>query len=348
MTWAWAKRLQTLAHIQVEKDAGRLTHPALVIAPVSLMGNWEREAARFCPGLRCLVLHGAGRHAVSRMQSPSTTWSSPRTRCCSATASAGCKARWHLVVLDEAQNIKNANTHAAQVAGAVAGRHRLCLSGTPMENNLGELWSLFHFLMPGFLGSQKRFARAVSQTHRETGRAPSATRQLRARVTPFMLRRTKVAGGARAAAQDRNRDARSSYQANRPTCTKPFAWAWKRPCAKHCNTKGPGASSQITILDALLKLRQVCCDPQLVLKLEAAQKGAPVRPSSTQLMEMLPEMLAEGRRILLFSQFTSMLSLIEVPSLSKRKPAMGQAHRSEPETRRASSTSSPAARCRCS
>jgi len=95
------------------------------------------------------------------------------------------------VVLDEAQNIKNANTHAAEVVTSLNARHRLCLSGTPMENNLGEIWSLFHFLMPGFLGSQKRFTELFRKPIEKLG-DPEALQQLRARVTPFMLRRTKA------------------------------------------------------------------------------------------------------------------------------------------------------------
>jgi SNF2 family DNA or RNA helicase len=184
------KTLQALAHIQIEKDAGRLTHPALIIAPVSLMGNWKREAERFCPDLRALVIHGADRHEVagSMMEhdiviAPYSLLHRDRERWLEAT--------WHLVVLDEAQNIKNANTHAAEVASELKARHRLCLSGTPMENNLGEIWSLFHFLMPGFLGSQKRFTELFRKPIEKQG-DPEAMFQLRARVTPFMLRRTKA------------------------------------------------------------------------------------------------------------------------------------------------------------
>ena len=98
---------------------------------------------------------------------------------------------WHLLVLDEAQNIKNASTHAAQVVSSLDARHRLCLSGTPMENHLGEIWSLFHFLMPGFLGSQARFTQLFRTPIEKQGDSERMA-QLRARITPFMLRRTKA------------------------------------------------------------------------------------------------------------------------------------------------------------
>ena len=299
------KTLQTLVHIQIEKDAGRLTHPALIIAPVSLMGNWQRETERFCPGLRSLVIHGKDRHeVVGNMMAhdiviaPYSLLHRDRER--------WLEAQWHLVVLDEAQNIKNANTHAAQVASELNSHHRLCLSGTPMENHLGEIWSLFHFLMPGFLGSQKRFTELFRAPIEKQG-DPEALQQLRARVTPFMLRRTKalVAHELPPKVETVMRVELSGKQAD---LYETIRLGMEKTVREALDAKGL-AKSQITILDALLKLRQVCCDPHL-LKLDAAKK---VKASAKleQLMAMLPEMLAEGRRILLFSQFTSMLTLIE-------------------------------------
>ena len=184
------KTVQTLVHIQVEKDAGRLTRPALIIAPVSLMGNWQREAARFCPQLRSLVIHGKDRHGVTDSIARHDLVIAPYSLL-QRDRESWLQTPWHLVVLDEAQNIKNASTHAAQVVGALQTRHRLCLSGTPMENHLGEIWSLFHFLMPGFLGSQKRFGELFRTPIEKLGN-PERLAQLRARVTPFMLRRTKA------------------------------------------------------------------------------------------------------------------------------------------------------------
>jgi superfamily II DNA or RNA helicase len=299
------KTVQTLAHIQVEKDAGRLTAPALIVAPVSLMGNWQREAARFCPGLRTLVLHGQDRHAAADQLSQHDIVIAPYSLL-HRDRERWLQTEWHLVVLDEAQNIKNASTNAAQVVSQLVTRHRLCLSGTPMENHLGEIWSLFHFLMPGFLGSEARFKKLFRTPIEKHGDGERLA-QLRHRITPFMLRRTKdlvatelppkVETVMRAELQGKQADL---YETIRLTTEKAVREA--------LDAKGL-AKSHITVLDALLKLRQVCCDPRLV-PLEAARK---VTQSAKleQLMEMLPEMLAEGRRVLLFSQFTSMLSLIE-------------------------------------
>jgi superfamily II DNA or RNA helicase len=306
------KTLQTLAHIQIEKDAGRLTAPALIIAPVSLMGNWRKEAERFCPDLRTLVIHGADRHEVSGSTHAHDVVIAPYSLL-PRDREGWLQAQWHLVVLDEAQNIKNANTHAAQVVTGLQTRHRLCLSGTPMENHLGELWSLFHFLMPGFLGSQKRFTELFRNPIEKQG-DPEALRQLRARVTPFMLRRTKalVAHELPPKVETVMRVELSGKQAD---LYETIRLGMEKTVREALSTKGL-AKSQITILDALLKLRQVCCDPHL-LKLDAAKK---VKASAKldQLMELLPDMLAEGRRILLFSQFTSMLTLIEA-ELAKRQ-----------------------------
>ena len=305
------KTLQTLAHIQIEKDAGRLTHPALIIAPVSLMGNWKREAERFCPGLRSLVHHGQDRHDSADSMAEHDIVIAPYSLL-HRDRERWLDAQWHIVVLDEAQNIKNAATNAAQVAGELNAKHRLCLSGTPMENNLGEIWSLFHFLMPGFLGSQKRF-QELFRTPIEKQGDPEALHQLRARVTPFMLRRTKVlvANELPPKVETVMRVELSGKQAD---LYETIRLGMEKTVREALDTKGL-AKSQITILDALLKLRQVCCDPHL-LKLDAAKK---VKASAKleQLMEMLPEMLAEGRRILVFSQFTSMLTLIET-ELQKR------------------------------
>ncbi|MBX9835161.1 MAG: DEAD/DEAH box helicase, partial [Burkholderiaceae bacterium] len=222
-------------------------------------------------------------------------------------------AQWHMVVLDEAQNIKNAHTHAAQVVGQLQAKHRLCLSGTPMENHLGEIWSLFHFLMPGFLGSYKRFTELFRTPIEKQGNTERLA-QLRARITPFMLRRTKalVAHELPPKIETVVQVQLSGAQAD---LYETIRLGMEKTVREALASKGL-AKSQITILDALLKLRQVCCDPRL-LALDAAKK---VNTSAKleQLMEMLTEMLAEGRRVLLFSQFTTMLTLIEV-ELKKRQ-----------------------------
>ncbi|MBN9422109.1 MAG: DEAD/DEAH box helicase [Candidatus Accumulibacter sp.] len=299
------KTAQTLAHLLLEKEGGRLDRPALIVLPTSLVFNWQREAERFAPGLRVLALHGKDRalhfdriaeHDVCLTTYP-LLWRDEEV----LTAQD-----WHLLILDEAQTVKNAASKAAVVVRKLRARHRLCLTGTPLENHLGELWAQFDFLLPGFLGDARQFTsawRTPIEKHGNTLRRELLARRIR----PFVLRRRKddVArdlppkttivravqlGGAQ----------RDLYETVRSAMDKQVRDA--------ISAKG-FARSQIVILDALLKLRQVCCDPRL-LKLPAAARVRE-RAKLDLLMDVLPEMIDEGRRVLLFSQFTGMLDLIE-------------------------------------
>ena len=192
------------------------------------------------------------------------------------------------------------------MVGELDTRHRLCLSGTPIENHLGEIWSLFHFLMPGFLGSQAKFQQRFRNPIEKHGDGQRLA-QLRARLTPFILRRTKqlVAHELPPKVESVMSVELSGKQAD---LYETIRLSMEKAVRDAIADKGL-AKSQIVFLDALLKLRQVCCDPRLVKTAAAAKVKTSAKLE--QLMEMLPEMLAEGRRVLLFSQFTSMLSLIE-------------------------------------
>jgi superfamily II DNA or RNA helicase len=298
------KTIQTLAHILLEKEAGRLTAPALVVAPTSLMGNWQAEAARFAPGLRVLLLHGTQRlqrfGEIGQHDLVLTTYALlPRDE-------AQLRAhRFHLLILDESQYIKNRRSKAAQTAALLAAEHRLCLTGTPLQNHLGELWAQFDFLMPGLLGDEKSFNanfRKPIEHHGDTARNDFLVR----RIKPFLLRRTKDAVATELPAKtEMVREVeltglqRDLYETVR--------LAMDRKVRDAIASKGV-ARSQIIILDALLKLRQVCCDPRLVKG--HATRGAPSAKLG-ELMAMIAELLDEGRKILVFSQFTSMLALIE-------------------------------------
>ncbi|MCY4754474.1 DEAD/DEAH box helicase [Pelomonas aquatica] len=299
------KTLQTLAHLLCEQQAGRLDAPCLVVAPVSLLGNWRREAARFAPALRTRVWHGSSRHDGDFAQdcdlliAPYSLLQRDRERWLAQ--------RWHVVVLDEAQHIKNASTQAAQVVSALDARQRIALSGTPLENHLGELWSLFHFLMPGFLGSQARF-KTLFRTPIEKQGLAEPLQRLRRRVTPFMLRRTREAVAAELPPRIES-TLPVTLEGGQADLYETIRLATERTVREALAAQGL-ARSQIQVLDALLKLRQACCDPRLVKGVPAAAK-ARASAKLALLMELLSELLAEGRRVLLFSQFTSMLALIE-------------------------------------
>ncbi len=303
------KTVQALAHLAIEKRAGRMKHPSLIVAPTSLMGNWRREAAQFTPGLKVLVLHGPERSehfaTLDNYDIILTTYPLlPRDHEVLLAKS------WHYLILDEAQQIKNPRSQAAQLVRELQAKHRLCLTGTPMENHLGELWAQFDFLLPGFLGDQKSFVRHYRTPIEKQGDNDKLKR-LTQRTAPFMLRRTKEVVASELPPKSEllrtvpieGRQA-ALYESIRLSMEKKVRDAIAR--------KGL-ARSHITILDALLKLRQVCCDPRLLPAGTGGVKtGKPIASAKlAMLMELLPEMLDEGRRILLFSQFTSMLSLIE-------------------------------------
>ena len=183
------KTIQALAFLCVEKAAGRLDRPALVVAPTSLMGNWAREAERFAPGLRVLTLHGSARKArfdaIPDHDLVLTTYPLVgRDRAVLA------EQEWHLLLLDEAQTIKNPGAATTKLILSLAARHRFCLTGTPLENNLGELWSLFSFACPGLLGNCRGFVSAWRTPIEKNGDVERG-RMLARRVRPFLLRRTK-------------------------------------------------------------------------------------------------------------------------------------------------------------
>jgi len=299
------KTVQTLAHLLIEKQQGRMQQPCLIIAPTSLMGNWRREANRFTPELSVLVLHGLDRHAhfdkISQHDLILTTY--PLLR---RDKEQLLEQQFHYIILDEAQAIKNPKSQTAQVVYALQASHRLCLTGTPMENHLGELWSMFHFLMPGFLGNLERFNRLFRYPI-ERGNDDVRREQLQRRLKPFLLRRTKDAVAAEL--PEKTEIIRSVIlEASQRDLYESIRLAMDKKLQQEINKKGL-ARSHIMILDALLKLRQVCCDPRL-LSLPQAKK-ATQSAKLDLLMTMLPEMIEEGRKILIFSQFTKMLGLIE-------------------------------------
>ena len=300
------KTVQTLAHLMIDKAAGRLDRPSLIVCPTSLIPNWTAEARRFAPELSVLPLHGPARKAhfaaIPKHDLVLSTYP-----LLSRDHEVLQKQKWHAVILDEAQSIKNPNAETTRQALRLQARQRLCLSGTPLQNHLGELWSLFDFLAPGFLGGQKSFKsryRTPIEKHGDVERQDLLTRRIR----PFMLRRTKQEVISELPPKteivepvEMETTQRAIYEAIRLSMHAKVQAAIAQ--------KGL-ARSGIIILDALLKMRQACCDPRL-LKLKTVAKSKAGSAKLDRLMEMLSIMFAEGRRVLLFSQFTEMLALIE-------------------------------------
>ncbi len=299
------KTLQVLAHLLLEKTSGRANRPSLVVAPTSLMFNWLHEVRRFAPRLEVLVLQGPRRKerfaAIAEHDLVVTTYP-----LLARDAQELLAQRYHLLILDEAQVVKNPKVRASRVARAIDARHRLCLTGTPMENHLGELWSLYDFLLPGLLGDSKQFQRHF-RTPIEKHGSDAVAHRLSCRVRPFLLRRTKqqVAKELPTKSEILQRVVLAGKQRE---LYETVRLAMHRRVRDEIARQGL-ARSQIFVLDALLKLRQVCCDPRLV----DSERARAVAGSAKldMLMQLLPAMVEDGRRILLFSQFTTMLGLIE-------------------------------------
>ena len=300
------KTIQTLAHLQSLRQRRRLNKPVLIVVPTSLLGNWEQEAMRFTPSLPVRVWHGKDRH--------STPLENETAKLIITSYALALRDNTLLqqhgfdyLILDEAQNIKNPTAKVTRALKALPIERRLCLSGTPIENHLGELWSQFDFLMPGLLGSKRQFTKHF-RTPIEKHGMTSRQHKLNAAVQPFMLRRRKEHVATELPAKTEI----TQHIILEPKQAKLYEGI-RLSMEKHVRTllaeKGV-ARSQIQVLEALLKLRQACCHPALV-KLPSA-RNISESAKTDHVMGMIQELIAEGRKIILFSQFTQMLKLLEI------------------------------------
>ncbi len=310
------KTLQTLAYLQIarrqtnlaagnEDAAGNEPRPSLVVCPTSLVFNWETEAKKFTPGLRVLALSGPQRRQqfdrIREADLVITSYALLRR-----DADLYKTLEFDTVVLDEAQHIKNRQTQNAQTVKAVQARHRLVLTGTPLENSVLDLWSIFDFLMPGYLGSANDFRQRYEiPITRE--KCAEAQARLARRVRPFLLRRLKrdVAKDLPERIEqvcycDLTEDQRAAYQQ--------ILEVSRREVLESAGTQGL-QKCRMVVLNALLRLRQICCDLRL-LKLEGTDP-ATASGKLDLFGELLEQALDGGHRVLVFSQFVQMLSLLQ-------------------------------------
>jgi SNF2 family DNA or RNA helicase len=308
------KTLQVIGYLLKQQELGLLTEPTLIVCPTSVVGNWMAEFAKFAPSLPCLRYEGSDRRAlVGQLERHSVLVSSYAI--VQRDAHEWTDVTFSHVILDEAQYIKNPLSKTAQVVREIPTQQRFCLTGTPLENHHGELWSLFDFIMPSYLGSaeqfKKRYRRGIEQL---ADRAMQV--RLTQRVTPFMLRRTKTQV-AQELPPKTEIIHRVSFSMGQEQLYNSVRLAMEKRVQDLMAQKGL-KRSKIEILDALLKLRQVCCDPRL-LKIAQADK---VRASAKldALLDMVMELLEEERNILIFSQFAEMLGLIEQSLMAKKIP----------------------------
>jgi superfamily II DNA or RNA helicase len=301
------KTIQVLAHLLDERQRGALQGPSLVVAPTSLVGNWCAETARFAPGLSVLALQGSKAQRQRLIESDLASADLVVTTYPLLIRDLELlrEIPFGLLVLDEAQAIKNAASQTAHAVRGLQAQRALAVTGTPLENHLGELWAQLDAVAPGALGSQRWFGQHFRTPIEKEGDDVQRQR-LAQRVAPLMLRRTKqqVLTELPEKTESRREITLSGTQRE---LYESLRLAQHQRVQQAIAERGL-AGSGIVMLDALLKLRQVCCDPQLV-KLDSAKR---VRRSAKmeQLRELLPPLIEEGRRILIFSQFTEMLALI--------------------------------------
>ena len=306
------KTVQTLAFLQFLKSKNKLKGPTLIVMPTSLIGNWKNEIAKFTPELSYLALYGIDRaekfSEIDNYDIILTTY-----QLAQRDEEKYKKEKFFYIILDEAQKIKNPKTKMALAIKSFSSEHKLALSGTPIENHLGELWSIFDFLMPGFLESLKLF-KGLYQNPIEKENDMTRRALLNKKVAPFILRRTKNEVALELPSKTEIIK-RATFGKKQATLYENIRITMEKKVREAI--KGKGLSrSHITILDALLKLRQVCCHPQL-LKLDSG-KSVTESAKLELFLELLEELQAEGRKVLVFSQFTSMLSIIE-EEIKKRK-----------------------------
>lgn len=299
------KTVQALAFIQRERARGE-RRPVLLICPTSVVTNWEREAARFTPDLPVMVHHGvdrakgaAFRKAVRRQGMVISSYALLHRD----LAHLSC-ITWAGVILDEAQNIKNPETKQARAARALNAGFRIALTGTPVENNVGDLWSLMEFLNQGLLGSQASFRRRFFLPI-QSGEAPEAGERLKRITGPFVLRRLKTDRSIISDLPDK--------QEIKVYCglTKEQASLYRAVArdAEEALEGAEGITRKGVVLATLTKLKQVCNHPAHFLADGSALVGRSGKLA--RLSEMLDENLAAGDRALVFTQFAEMGSLLQ-------------------------------------
>lgn len=295
------KTLMTLAFLaRWKEDAGSEPRaPSLVVCPTSLVGNWVREAARFTPGLRAIAWTGGARKDVTfdDQDLVVTTYGVLRN-----DLSKLAKRRFRCIVLDEAQNAKNPASATSRAARQLQAEMRLALTGTPVENRLSELWSLMTFANPGILGTAQEFD---ERYERPIGLRPdgAVAAELRAVVRPFILRRTKAQVLVDLPPKTEVERA-CVFGLRQKRAYDALSLAVREAVRSHMVRRG-GARTRLAVLTAILRLRQMACDPRLIDP-DARPEDSAKRAA---FLDLVRELVSEDRRALVFSQFVELLSL---------------------------------------
>ena len=298
------KTLQALAAIQKAKEVDG-SAPTLVICPTTVVFNWEAEIQKFAPTLSCLKLSGVDRKNFFK-EIPNHDVIITSYALVRRDIEKLQKYNFRYIILDESQNIKNALSQTAQAVKKLNGEHKLALSGTPIENKLEELWSVFDFLMPGFLMSVSEFNYRYVNPIMERG-DKTVEKRLKLQIYPFILRRMK-----RDVAKDLPDKVENIAYCELTDEQKDFYLqvldSTKEELFKSIEQNGL-EKSRLSIFSALLRLRQICCHPRLYDKENV--KHIMSSGKFEKLKVMLEEIISEGHRVLLFSQFVNMLDIVK-------------------------------------
>ncbi len=298
------KTVQTLALLEASRGQG----PALVVAPTSVLRNWQQEAERFTPQLRLGLLHGSKRSSqLQRLASGELDLLITSYAILRRDIESLREVEFRTVVLDEAQAIKNPDSQTAGAARSLQAQHRIALTGTPLENRLGELWSLMEFLNPGFFGSLKRFEQRLAGPAASGNQV--AVTAIRKRIQPFMLRRLKedVAPDLPPRTETVVYCPMSDEQQQRYEAIRKAAVEGLAQPAEPTTAAGRMKNRRMQVLAALTRLRQASCHPALL------PEGSPAADSGKldRLLQLLARLVEAGHRALVFSQWTSLLDLVE-------------------------------------
>ncbi len=293
------KTLQALAFLRT------VGGPALIVCPSSLIFNWQQEAARFTPEIRTLAITGADRHSSFEKLTGSdlVITSYPLLR---RDIDEYRGVTFSAVILDEAQHIKNPDTQNAQSATALRAKHRFVLTGTPMENSVRDLWSIMHFLMPGYLGTRDDFKERYEQPISQ-GDSTGVQQRLAKRLRPFMLRRLKRQVAAEL--PDKIEQVAYCELTGKQRGVYDELLSHGRQQIEAASGEKNIGKARMLVLTALLRLRQACCDLRLLHLSGSDEASASAKVAL--LDELLQEAIDGGHRVLVFSQFATMLQILK-------------------------------------
>ena len=299
------KTVQTLAALQLDRQQGN-GRPNLLVCPTSVINNWQREAARFTPDLPVLPHHGPNRQGGAAFRGQADGHHLVITSYGTMNRDRGLLASvpWRAVILDEAQNIKNPASQQARTARGLPADYRIALTGTPVENHVGDLWSIMQFLNPGLLGSQAEFKRNYFQPI-QAGRDGAAAARLQKATGPFILRRLKT---DRSIIDDLPDKSETKQYCNLTREQATLYQAVLREAETRLES-AEGMKRRGSILDTLTKLKQACNHPRQLLGDNSAITGRSGKLA--RLQEILDEVLPAGDRVLLFSQFAEMGAILQ-------------------------------------